>query len=210
MVKAGQRLKEQRTSKGLTIEEVSKATKIRESYLLAIEKGNYQKLPASTYIQGFVRNYAKYLGLPEQEILALFRREFDEEKAFKVLPEGLVKEDFPIKKIKLADAAKIIIPLFLILLFYILFQYRFAIISPPLEVVFPNEGAVVFSRTITISGKTDPNVTVFVNDETASLDKDGNFKKVINVFPGKTTIKVLVVNRFGKETIMERHIEVVQ
>ena len=208
MIRVGQKLREQRVTKGLTVEEVSKATKIRASYLLAIEKGEYQKLPASTYIQGFVRNYAKYLNLKEEEVLAIFRREFDEEKTFKILPEGLVKEDFPIKRIRLADTAKIIILLAIILLGYILFQYRFAIISPPLEISTPSDGAIVLSRTIAVSGKTDPNATVFVNNDNVSLDSDGNFKKSINVFPGKTTIKVLAINRFGKETIMERHIEV--
>ena len=208
MVRAGQKLREQRITKGLTIEEVSKKTKIRASYLLAIEKGEYQKLPASTYIIGFVRNYAKYLDLPEQEILALFRREFDEEKTFKILPEGLVKEDFPIKRIRLADTAKIIVLLVIILLGYILFQYRFAIISPPLEISTPSDGAIVLSRTITVSGKTDPNATVFVNNDNVSLDSDGIFKKSINVFPGKTIIRVKAINYFGKERILERHIEV--
>ena len=208
MVRAGQKLREQRITKGLTIEEVSKKTKIRASYLLAIEKGEYQKLPASTYIIGFVRNYAKYLDLPEQEILALFRREFDEEKTFKILPEGLVKEDFPIKRIRLADTAKIIVLLVIILLGYILFQYRFAIISPPLEISTPSDGAIVLSRTITVSGKTDPNATVFVNNDNVSLDSDGNFKKSINVFPGKTLITVKAINYFGKEKIIERHINV--
>ena len=173
-----------------------------------LEKGEYQKLPASTYTQGFVRNYAKYLDLKEQEILAIFRREFDEEKAFTVLPEGLVKEDFPLHRIKLANIAKIIIFLFLILLGYILFQYRYAIISPPLKISQPTEGAVVLSRTITVVGKTDPNATIYVNNDTASIDSNGNFKKVINVFPGKTTVVVLVVNHFGKEKTIERHIEV--
>ena len=208
MVRAGQKLREQRITKGLTIEEVSKKTKIRASYLLAIEKGEYQKLPASTYIIGFVRNYAKYLDLPEQEILALFRREFDEEKTFKILPEGLVKEDFPIKRIRLADTAKIIVLLVIILLGYILFQYRFAIISPPLEISTPSDGAIVLSRTITVSGKTDPNATVFVNNDNVSLDSDGNFKKSINVFPGKTIIRVKAINYFGKERILERRVEI--
>jgi cytoskeletal protein RodZ len=208
MIRAGQKLKEQRITKGLTIEQVSKETKIRVSYLSAIEKGEYQKLPASTYIHGFVRNYAKYLGLPEQEILAIFRREYDEEKAFAVLPKGLVKEDFPIRRIKLADTAKIIVLLVIILLGYILFQYRFAIISPPLEILMPSDGAVVSTRIIIVSGKTDPNATVFVNNDNVSLDSDGNFKKSINVFPGKTIIRVKAINYFGKERILERHIDV--
>ena len=210
MVKAGQKLKEQRIAKRLTIEDVSKETKIRESYLSAIEEGDYKRLPASTYTQGFVRNYARYLGLSEKEILAIFRREFDEEKAFKVLPEGFVKEDFPIKRIKIADTVKIVIFLIFVLLSYILFQYRFAIISPPLDVFSPKEESVVSSRTITVSGKTDPNATVFVNNETAFLDKEGNFKKIINVFPGKITIVIKSVNRFGKEKVIDRHIEVKQ
>jgi len=208
MIRAGQKLKEQRLTKELTIDQVSKETKIKASYISAIEKGEYQKLPASTYIIGFVRNYAKYLDLSEQEILALFRREFDEEKAFAVLPEGLVKEDFPLYRIRLADTAKIIILLVIILLGYILFQYRYAIINPPLEVLAPTEGTVISSRTITISGKTDPNATVFVNSDNVSLDSDGNFKKSINVFPGKTIIRVKAINYFGKEKIIERHIEV--
>ena len=208
MIRAGQKLKEQRLTKGLTIDQVSKETKIKASYISAIEKGEYQKLPASTYIIGFVRNYAKYLGLNEQEILALFRREFDEEKTFKILPEGLVKEDFPLHRLRVADTAKIIILLVIILLGYILFQYRHAIISPPLEVLAPTEGAVISSRTITVSGKTDPNATVFVNNDNVSLDSDGNFKKSINVFSGKIIVRVKAINYFGKEKIIERHIEV--
>ena len=208
MIRAGQKLKDKRIAKGLTIEQVSKETKIRASYLSAIEKGEYQKLPASTYIQGFVRNYAKYLDLNEQEILAIFRREFDEKKAFAVLPKGLVKEDFPIKRIKLADTAKFIILLAIALLGYIFFQYRFAIISPPLEILTPKDGVIVLSSTVSVSGKTDPNATVFVNNDNVSLDSDGNFKKSINVFPGKIIIKVKAINYFGKEKIVERHIEV--
>ena len=208
MIRAGQKLKDKRIAKVLTIEQVSKETKIRASYLSAIEKGEYQKLPASTYIQGFVRNYAKYLDLNEQEILAIFRREFDEKKAFAVLPKGLVKEDFPIKRIKLADTAKFIILLAIALLGYIFFQYRFAIISPPLEILTPKDGVIVLSSTVSVSGKTDPNATVFVNNDNVSLDSDGNFKKSINVFPGKIIIRIKAINYFGKEKIIERHIEV--
>ena len=80
MIRAGEKLREERLKKHLTLEEVSRATKIKESFLLAIEKGEYKKLPPATYAQGFVRNYAGFLGMPEQEILAIFRREYDEEE----------------------------------------------------------------------------------------------------------------------------------
>ena len=209
MVRAGERLYEERLKKGLTLEEVSKATKIRSSFLSSIEKGDYKKLPSGTYAHGFVRNYARFLGLPENELLALFKREYDEEKFVKVLPDGLVKkDDFPLKRIKFAQTFKILILIFLILIAYIIFQYRAAIFSPSLNVSKPTEGQIIKTSEVEVIGKTDPNSTVFVNNQTASMDKDGNFRKNINVFPGKTKITVKAVNNFNKITILERQIEV--
>jgi len=93
MVPVGQRLQRERIQKKLTIEDVAKATKIKAVFLAAIEKGEYTKLPSPAYAQGFVRNYASYLGLPKGEITALFKREFDEKKAYKVLPDSLAKRE---------------------------------------------------------------------------------------------------------------------
>lgn len=209
MVKAGERLRSQRLKKKLTLEEVSKATKIKVPFLLAIENGEYEKLPPATYAQGFVRNYANFLDIPEREILAIFRREYDEGKVVKVLPEGLTrKEEFPLKRFRLQQATKVIIFIFITLVSYILFQYRYAIINPPLKISAPNENEVVSSQTITVIGSTDPNASLFVNNDSVSLDSSGNFKKVITVFTGKTTITIRVVNYFGRETIVERNIEV--
>ncbi|MGH2637780.1 MAG: helix-turn-helix domain-containing protein, partial [Rhabdochlamydiaceae bacterium] len=72
------------------MEEIAAAIKIRPEFLSAIEKGDYQHLPSPAYASGFVTNYAAYLGFPKRETLALFRREFDEQKAYKVLPRGMV------------------------------------------------------------------------------------------------------------------------
>ena len=209
MVRVGDRLQKERIRKGLTLEEVARATKIRYSFLDLIEKGEYRELPSGAYVYGFVRNYAKYLGLPEEEILALFKREYDEEKFQKVLPEGLFKgKEFPLKRFKFAQAFKVVTLVFLVLLVYIFFQYKSAIFNPPLEVSKPQEREVINKEEVEVAGKTDSNATVFVNNETASLDKEGNFKKSINVFPGKTKITIKAVNKFNKTTVVERNIEV--
>jgi len=209
MVHAGEKFYKERKKLNLSLGEVSKATKIRESFLSAIEKSEYKKLPAGTYAYGFVRNYAKFLELPENEMLALFKREYAEEKFLKVLPEGLTKnENFPLSKFKFSQALKIIPVVLIILLIYILFQYRSAIFGSPLSVSYPVENAVINTKSITVTGKTDPNTTVFINSELATLDENGNFKKTINVFPGKEKIIIKVVNNFNKVTVLERHINV--
>jgi cytoskeletal protein RodZ len=209
MLHVGEKLYTERTRIGYTLEEVSKATKIRVSFLSAIEKGEYDKLPAGTYAHGFVRNYVRFLKLPESETLALFKREYNEDKFLKIIPEGLTKEDeFPISKFRIAQALKIFFLIFIVLSVYLIFQYRAAIFNPMLSVSFPEENSVISSQVLVVTGKTDTNTTVSVNSGLAVLDKDGNFKKAINVFPGKSKVIIKSVNNFGKTTTLERHIEV--
>lgn len=209
MIRVSQRLRNERLKKGLTLDEVSKATKIRINFLSAIENGDYQKLPSSTYAQGFVKNYAEFLGLSKNEILALFRREFNEDNFFKVLPEGLTNpQEINTSEVRFSGKLFILILIFIILLFYAVFQYRYAILNPPLEIYSPKEAEVVSLRTTTVVGKTDPNATVYINESSVSIDQNGNFKKNIDLFTGKSTIKVKVINYFGRQTYLERHIEV--
>lgn len=208
MVSVGKRLYEERIKKGLTLDEVAKATKIRSSFLSAIEKGEYSNLPSSAYIQGFVKNYAEFLGLPKKEFSALFRREFNEKEFLSVLPKGLAtKNDIPLKRLRFGTTAVLVLLVFIMLSTYLLFQYRYSIINPPLEVYLPKENQVI-NQSVTINGKTDPNATVYINNDPVFLDSTGSFKKNIELFPGKRIIKIKSVNRFGKETVLDRHVDV--
>ena len=208
MLKAGERLREERLAKGITLEEASQATKIRSSFLSHIEKSEYDKLPSPAYAQGFVRNYADFLELSEKEVLALFRREFDENRAYRVLPAGFArKEDFPLKKIKIKNTVVLGTLVFVALLFYIFFQYRGAFLNPVLDVESPKDKAVVSSANVRVTGSTSPDATVYVNDEPVSVEDNGSFKKDINVFPGDNKITVRSLNRFGRETIIERNVK---
>lgn len=209
MIRVGQRLREERLKRKLTLEEVSKNTRIKTNFLSAIEKGEYQKLPSRAYAYGFVKNYADFLEIPKQEALALFRREFNEDKIYRVLPEGFVKsKNFSTDRKKVQENLIFIIVIFLCFLGYIFFQYRHAFIDPFLEIYTPKEKEIFSEREIVVSGKTDANVNVYINNNPVTLDKNGNFKKNLNLFPGKTTIKIKVINKFGKEKEIERNIEI--
>jgi cytoskeletal protein RodZ len=153
-----------------------------------------------------VRNYARFLGLPDEEILALFRREFDEDKAYKVLPKGFEQDHvFPRRRFKVRQAVLLSAIILLFFIGYLLFQYRDAFLNPPLTINSPKEGATTASQ-IKIAGQTDPNATIYVNNDAVTVDQNGNFEKVINVFPGKTTVTVKAVNKFSKQT--EKNLEI--
>lgn len=209
MTTAGQKLKEARLEKSLNLEDVSSGTKIKQVFLENIEKGDYQKLPSVSYAQGFVRNYAKFLGLDEKEILALFRREFDSDSAIKVLPRGFESEEkFSPSRLRLRSKAIVIIGIFTAIFAFFLFQYRSAFLNPSLVIISPSDNIVISSSKIDIQGKTDPDTTVYVDNDEVSVDTNGNFSKNINVFPGKVTIIIKSINKFQRETEKEINLNV--
>ena len=61
--KIGRILEQKRKERGLSLEEVEQATKIRKRYLDGLERDDYAVLPAGVYAQGFLKTYANYLGL---------------------------------------------------------------------------------------------------------------------------------------------------
>jgi hypothetical protein len=59
----GNSLREARVRQGLDYSQVELATKIRAKYLRALEEEQFEVLPTGTYIKGFMRSYADFLGL---------------------------------------------------------------------------------------------------------------------------------------------------
>jgi hypothetical protein len=62
----GNSLREARVRQGLEYPQVELATKIRAKYLRALEDEAFEILPSETYVKGFLRSYAEYLGLDGQ------------------------------------------------------------------------------------------------------------------------------------------------
>jgi hypothetical protein len=62
----GNSLREARLRQGVDFVEAEQATKIRPKYLRALEEERFELLPAQTYVKGFLRSYAEYLGLDGQ------------------------------------------------------------------------------------------------------------------------------------------------
>ena len=206
MVRLGQRLHNERLQRKLSLEEVAKDIRIKPIFLAALEKGEYTKLPSPAYAQGFVRNYASYLGIPKAEITALFKREFDEKRAYKVLPDSMVKtKEFPLKRLKFQQSLLLAAGIFILFIGYLCIQYRSAFLPPSLSITNPKENAIT-SEELTVSGTADSNATVMVNNQPVSVSSDGTYQKRLTLFPGNSTITVTATNRFGKESQQQRTI----
>jgi hypothetical protein len=66
MFEIGSSLREARLRQGVDFPEIEQSTKIRGKYLRALEDEQFDLLPAQTYVKGFLRSYAEYLGLDGQ------------------------------------------------------------------------------------------------------------------------------------------------
>src|ERR1700730_12695700 len=65
----GEELRREREIRGISLKEISDATKISKRFLEAIEHTDHKTLPAPVFTRGFAREYARYLGLNAEEIV---------------------------------------------------------------------------------------------------------------------------------------------
>jgi cytoskeleton protein RodZ len=65
----GEKLRQAREERGIPISEVAEQTRISRLYLESIENDDYKPLPGGIFNKGFVKSYAKFIGLDEQEAL---------------------------------------------------------------------------------------------------------------------------------------------
>lgn len=68
-------LRRSRETRKVDLEDAVRALRIRRRYLQALEMGDYEALPGPIQARGFLRNYARYLGLPTEEALARYDAE---------------------------------------------------------------------------------------------------------------------------------------
>jgi cytoskeleton protein RodZ len=66
----GEKLRQAREERGISISEVAEQTRISPLYIESIENDDYKTLPGGIFNKGFVRSYAKFIGFDEQEALS--------------------------------------------------------------------------------------------------------------------------------------------
>ena len=206
MLTVGQVLKEERERKFYTIEEIEKATKIRKELLEALEAGNYKKLPPQTFVQGFIKNYGKFLGLNTEKLLAIYRREFADAKNPPRILESfrnpLDKKGFRITPSKLLGT--VVLTLVIIFFTYLWFEYKFLTGAPFLEVVSPLDQQSVSVQSVSVSGRTDPEAKVFINDQEIQIDVTGKFSQDINLSTDTNKITITSTSKTNQSTKIER------
>lgn len=206
----GEILKKARLEKNILLEDVEKTLRIRKKFLLALEENAWNKLPALPYIKGFIRNYSNYLGLKPDEMLAIFRRQFSFREKGTVLPEGLAHPlDEPVFRFTPQVLVGVTIISFIVFFFgYLFLQFKNYTSPPNLAINSPKEGEVINTDKIEITGKTDADAVVSVNNLKIAVNEKGEFTSTVRLNPGINTINIESVSKYGKKRTINRTIQV--
>lgn len=197
MKTVGDVLRQERLFKNISLDKLSSLTKIDTKYIQAIENNRLDLLPSATFAKGFVRNIAIVLEKDPADMVALFRRDYQE--TFK--PSVLVKRTRPFKLNHFLSSQILLWSLGAIAFVgYLIFQYRAVLTPPVLEVSSPTENAVL-SSPILIEGKTTTDAVININDGLKILpDSTGRFATKITLQPGESTLKITSTSRFGRSS----------
>ncbi len=208
MKTVGFMLKERRLARGLTPADIERAIKIREKFIIAIEDDHFHLLPSPSYAKGFVRNYAEYLGLSTDQILAFFRRQMTETSGASLIPSGVADPlNAPLIHLTPGRFIGILISLLLIVFFVYLGGQYYRISQPPvLAVDAPQNQAIVSEKHVVVTGKTDSDATVMINGVSAVVRDDGQFYYQVAVDPGVNKVTITATSKFGKTKTIVREV----
>ncbi len=215
----GKLLRSQRESQKISLKEVAKNIKVRETILSALEEDRHDLLPPPTYVKGFLLSYAKYLKLDPDEVLQHY------EPPMKREPLHILSPPPPSKaKEKMLWNTKQILIVIGVLLGSLLFFYFFFPFSshPPIEPIstrptleektsLPPDSPETFSPSI-LEKKTI-SLRMRAKEETwVSLQVDDQSKKVTTFKPGEEIslqaikdIHMIVGNAGGLQLILNEN-----
>lgn len=205
MKKISEILKTARVEKKLTLVELADITKIKSSFIEAIEEEDWEALPPFPTVLGFVKSIATALSIDENMAVAVFKRDYPPKKLW-ISPKPDVTNKF-IWSPKLTFT--IGVGLILLVLFgYLIVQYIHFVSPPQLSVDSPKDGQLINTGDVEVFGITDSDVKILVNNQPVEVSSDGKFKVNLEVVSETKEIVVVASSRSGKITTVRRTINV--
>lgn len=202
----GEKLRALRRDKGVTLEALTKLTKLQVKYLEALERGRYEELPEPLYARNYLRSYVKALGADESYFLELY----DEEVAAVDYFAHYRMPRTRLQSVRLFVLSRLlrtvmIAGVFLALFSYIGYEIN-ALYAPPwLKVVSPEDSQLVSAPQLEVVGQVEnEEVDVYVNGDRVVVDEGGTFRGKVNLTLGPNELRVEAKRRYSRRAIVKR------
>ena len=206
----GERLQEHRKEKGVSQEKAAKAMNINVRYIKQLEADRYDELPPDIYTMSILKNYAEYLNLTASTALDIYKKEkdiFEKTKRAKIKKTNVLLDR--LSNFFLNPNLLKYLFIFIIIasvLIYIGWSIN-RIVSPPrLTIDSPTDNFVTSEHKVTISGQTESEVGLYINNRPILADRDGKFSLEIDLQDGENMIKISAQKKHSKENSIYRKV----
>lgn len=211
----GEKFRNKRLEKEIELEDASEELQISETYLKAIENGNFDELPSEVYVKNFLQSYCVFLKLNFDEIF----KEYEREKSIHQMVKKADIETFTKKSKKKSkywysfitfNLLKNLVLILLVIasLAFLGFKINNIVAPPNLTISNPPNNTVIKDDNIEIIGQTDIGAVININGQDIMLNPDGRFKDSLNLQSGLNIIKISSKKKYSKEVVVYREIMV--
>lgn len=202
--------KKLRQKREVSLEEVSRFTKIPKKYLTSLENGDYNHLPADVYVKGYLRACGRFFKTNPELLIKVFRRErqilrnLEQKKDFRKNLEPLRYSWFVITPRGFAWFFVIVI----LAAVSIYFWYELDLFKGPPQVDLenPHQDLKTEQDFILFSGKVSKQAELSINNQPIWTNENGEFSQEVPLQEGLNTIYLVATNKLGKERAIIRNI----
>lgn len=196
-------LKAVRQDLAMSQEQVSKKTGVGIKIIAALEAGEYKDLPSSVYVKGFLAKLSDVYKIDKEILIRQYEIERKIYKNVRTQNSGQAEnnkqsfwKDLVITPKNLSFAAAVLFVT--ITVAYIIWQVAGISKVPLLEIYSPQDLSVVEKTSVVVSGKTDPDASLTVNEEPVYVDSAGNFETSLGISQGPKLLVITAKNKFNK------------
>lgn len=183
----------------LSVDKIATLTEIPVRFIIALQNGDFSKLPADPYVRGYLIKIAKVLKEDPDELIFIYKNSTSRKISGKkdVLPPNRFK--------KAAISRGIIISIIIVILLSLFVTLRKDEILglASLEVTIPK---TVNEELLMVEGSVEPGDRLTLNEELVYTDENGEFEKEIALEPGLNTLKFKVKRFLGREKIIIKQV----
>ena len=198
----GEYLREVRTSLGFSVADVAAKTGIQLKFIDQLEEGKLAALPPEVYVQGFLRQLGALYGISADTLHEQYKKELAiaTQLGKRSKLEEVVRNSFLGRFVVTPKAVSISAgtAFVVITLVYIVWQILSINKTPSLTIDQPTQNQIVKDSAVAVSGKTDPGMSLTINDESVFVDTSGNFQTQVGVNNGPKNLVFVAKNKFGK------------
>ena len=201
----GEIIHERRQQMRGDIKKIAVSLKIREDYLLALERDEYQVIPGGIpIVQGIIRRYGQFLGLDPGKLAAILRRDFVVPKASETVSHEVGKQSVFFWTPRYTILAMVVV--LVCFLSFFLFKNFFNLISAPqIQISSPRQGGEILGKQVKVKGKVKRADVVVINGQSVTVLENGVFEELFSCDKGENIFFIEAVSPRGKKAQIERH-----